>query len=39
MSEWGYVALAYVVGYGAIAGFATLTAYRIKVARDRLGVG
>ena len=36
MGEGGYVAMAYVVGYGAITAFAVATAWRIKTARERI---
>jgi hypothetical protein len=36
MSEWGWVALAYVVTYGSFAAFAASLVYRIGRTRERL---
>jgi hypothetical protein len=36
MSEWGWVALAYVAAYGSFAVFSVSIAARIRAARDRL---
>lgn len=36
MSEWGWVAFAYVVTYGSFAVFAGSIAYRIRTRRLRL---
>ena len=36
MSEWGWVIFAYTITYGALIGYVTSLAWRIRIARRRL---
>jgi len=36
MPEWGWVTLAFCVAYGALAGYAAVSAHRLRTIRRRL---